>query len=271
MKYIRISLIFSILLFSLFLRAGWVITGRYIDRDGNTVLKRFFIEDNQVKVERYNLIYSCNLKTGSIILVDPVKLIYCRTSLSALTDFRMQAKMKNLNTLIRVIPEAQQQEYRQKYSLQAETELNLSRMILDSLTVKEAPDTVKLLGHRVSKYLITRKNLKKEEFFLTREVDLSAEWNFTEFLKFVYQIEPDDKTTLYQASADYLNLVSNGLVMRRFMFEDGYRSEWQVNLLEEKNIPDYEFGIPALCKEVSLAKWFTNESDSDPNSYDDYE
>jgi hypothetical protein len=60
-------------------KAGWVITGRYIDREGKTIFKRYFIQDNDVKVEQFNLIYSINLKTESIILVDPENLVFVIT------------------------------------------------------------------------------------------------------------------------------------------------------------------------------------------------
>jgi hypothetical protein len=73
------------------------------------------------------------------------------------------------------------------------------------------------------------------------------------------------------ASEKYKETVKNGLVLRRYIFEDGYRSEWQVNQTENKTIPSYEFGIPDLCKEVSLDKWISRKNDTEEKYYDDYE
>jgi len=267
---IRFTLVLIILL-PFRVSAGWVITGRYIDRDGRTILKRYFIQNNEIKVERFNLIYSCNLKTESIIIVDPENLVFVKTTLKAYTEKIKGAKLSRLNELLKIIPEDQRKEYEKLYRAQVEQAVKLPLYPDDSLSITRQVDTVKLLGHRTTKFNISQNDLTREEFFFTNEVDISDEIDLNVFLRYVYLLEPEDKTVKYRASKKYSNIVGNGLVLRRFMFEDGYRTEWQVNKIEKKNIPAYEFGSPDLCKELNLDEWIARQQVTDDKYYDDYE
>ncbi len=253
------------------LTAGWVITGRYIDREGNTTFKRYFIQDDDVKVERYNLIYSINLKTENIILVDPENLVYTKTSFKAYSAKMKDIKIKRLNELLGLIPDDQKMEYERKYRAEIEQDVFLSITPGHSLSITALPDTSKLLGYQTAKFNFSENGLKKEEFFFTTDVDISADMDMGVFLKYVYLLEPEDKTTRYMASETYLDMIKNGLVLRRYIFQDGFRSEWQVNQVEQKKLPAYEFGVPALCKEVTLDKWLVRKNNTDEQYYDDYE
>jgi len=271
MKHL-IPIAFLLLILSPFeSEAGWLINGRYIDREGNTILKRYFIQDNVIKVEQYNLLYICNLKTESIILVDPINLVFTRTSLNAYIAKMRQIKMNRLNELLAAIPDDQKKVYEQKYKDQVEQSLYLPAYNEDSLSIKKVSDTIKFMGYRNSKFSIYEKGMRKEEFLFTNEINISADLNLGTFLKYVYLLEPEDKSVKYMESGAYLETVKNGLVTRRFMYNDGYRTEWQVNKVDKQNIPAYEFGIPDLCKELSLDNWLNRTKGNDDNYYDDYE
>lgn len=275
-KTITMKLLISLTIFILIMlpfrvNAGWVITGRYIDREGNTIMKRYFIQNNEIKVEQFNLIYSINLKTESIIIVDPVNLVFVKTNLKAYATKLNDIKLSRLNGLLALIPEDQKSEYEKKYKDQANSEVFLPVYKGDSLTIKPLADTTKLLGHRTAKFILYENGRKKEEFFFTNEINMSSDLNMNTFLTYVYLLEPEDKTVRYRVSDKYIEMVKSGLVLRRFIFEDGYRTEWQVNNIEEKNIPSYEFGVPDLCKELSLDKWLSRKKEVEEKFYDDYE
>lgn len=271
MKNLVLFLLFLIVLLPFQSSAGWIITGRYINGEGNTTFKRYFIQNNLIKVERYNLIYTCNLNTGSIIIVDPENLVFTKTTLDTYIEKLKANKMSKLTELVNLIPENDRALYEIKYRKQTEKDLILADYSNDSLTISKMTDTVKLLGYQTDKYIITENGRKKEEFFITYEVNISADFDLNIFLHYVYLLEPEDKTVKYQISKSYSELVRNGLVIRRFIFEDGFRSEWQVNKIEQKNIPDYEFGNPDLCKELTLDKWFARQINNENKYYDDYE
>jgi hypothetical protein len=263
--------VFLCLLMPFQLWAGWKITGRYIDKEGNTTYKRYFIQDNIIKVERYNLIYTCNLKTQSIIIVDPVKLVFVKTNLTAYTQKMREIKLKRLNELLLLIPDNQKAEYETQYKKQIEEEIDLSAGRMDSIFITQSKDSSKLLGYNAAKYVISQEKLKKEEFFFTDKVDISSDLDFNAFLQYVYLLEPEDKTTRYLASEQNIDLVKNGLVLRRFIYNSGFRDEWQVNKIDQENIPDYEFGEPDLCKELTLDKFLNRQKSDDEKYYDDFE
>jgi hypothetical protein len=271
MKYlVRIAFV-CILLLPFQSSAGWLINGRFIDREGNTILKRYFIQDNIVKVEQYNLLYICNLKTENILIVDPINLVYTRTTLSDYISKMKQIKLNRINELLVLIPDDQKKEYENKYRTQVEKEIVLPMYNDDSLRITLLNDTLKFLGYKTAKFNISDNGRKKEEFLFTPEVDISTDLDMAAFLKYVYLLEPDDHTVKYMNSGKYLGTIKNGFVTRRFIFEDGYRTEWQANKIDKKDIPLYEFGAPDLCKELSLDKWLTRKSVPDENYYDDYE
>ena len=254
------------------LSAGWIITGKIVDREGRTIMKRYFIEGNDVKVERYNLIYSVNLTTENIILVDPVKLVFVRTNLHAYTEKMRQIKAKRLDKLLVLVPEDQKASIGKQNQLQIEQDIDLNKMIVDSLEINQLPDTTKLLEYRAVKFSVEKTGLPMEDVFFTKEVDISSELDMKALLKFMYILEPEDKTIGYMAAKPYLETFKKGLVLRRFIYEDGYRSEWQVNLIEHKAIPFYEFVTPDKCKELTLDKWVETHSEPESNNdYDDYE
>ncbi len=263
--------VFLCLLMPFQLWAGWKITGRYIDKEGNTTYKRYFIQDNVIKVERYNLIYTCNLKTQSIIIVDPVKLVFVKTNLTAYMQKMREIKLKRLNELLLLIPDNQKSEYEQRYKKQIEEEIDLSVGKTDSINITQSKDSSKLLGYSSVKYIISQQKIKKEEFFITDKVDISTDLDLKTFLQYVYLLEPEDKTTRYLASGQNIGLVKNGLVLRRFIFNSGFRDEWQVNKIDKENIPAYEFGEPDLCKELSLDKFLSRQNSDNEKYYDDFE
>jgi hypothetical protein len=271
MKCFILFTLFLIVLLPSQLNAGWIITGRYIDGEGNTIFKRYFIQNNIVKVERYNLIYTCNLKTGNIIIVDPENLVFVTTTLKEYIGKLKDNKMSRLSELLNLIPEDQRIEYERLYREQLDGEVFIPVCKDDSLSLIKTADTVKLLGYQTTKYIISEKGRKKEEFFFTDEVDISADLDLNIFLQYVYLLEPEDKTVKYRASKTYSDIVKKGFVIRRFIFEDGNRCEWQVNKIEQKNIPFYEFVNPDLCKEITLDKWLARQKNSDDKYYDDYE
>jgi hypothetical protein len=271
MKYlIRIAFLIAFVM-PFYAQAGWLINGRIIDREGNTILKRYFIQDNVVKVEMFNLIYICNLKTESIILVDPENLIYVQTTFNAFQTKMREFKSERLRALLELVPEDKKSEYEAIYRQQIEQQVILPEYGSDSLDISILSDNEKLLGHKATKYKISENGRKKEEFIFTSEIDIRDHLDMNAFLKYIYLIEPQDNTIKYMASDKYRETVKNGLVLRRFIYEDGYRSEWQVNETVNKTIPSYEFGIPDLCKEVTLDKWINRKNDSEGQYYDDYE
>ena len=271
MKFRIRTTLFLLVLLPFMSTAGWVITGRYIDRDGKTILKRYFIQDNNIKVEQYNLIYSLNLKTQDITLVDPENLVYTVTTFKEYAEKIKSVKLNRLRILLDDIPPGEREIYNKEYKTQIENEVFLPFYNSDSLSIEKVTDTLKLLGFHTSKYTVSENGNLKEELFYTNDVGFSADMDLKAFMPYVYLLEPEDQTTFYRSSKKYIDLVQKGLVIRRFIIGSDYRAEWQVNKVEQKNIPAYEFYTPSLCKKLTLDGWFARQKNAENTLYDDYE
>jgi len=251
--------------------AGWIITGRYIDTEGNTILKKYFIEGDDVKVERYNLIYSFNLKTEQIILVDPINLLYVKTDFKSYVAKLKEMRAQNLKALLSIIPESEKDSLELKYKTSIDEMFYLSQNIIEGMSIIQTSDSMRFLGYQSAKYNISINGLKKEELIISAEVNIFQNSDARKFLSFIYLLEPEDKTINYQATDLYRETFGEGTVLRRFIFDGGFRTEWQINLIEKKEIPDYEFFKPDLCKELTLDKWLSREKLEKNLQYDDYE
>lgn len=268
-KYIFLTFIL-LCFFPVYLMAGWIVTGRYVDSEGKTTMRRYFIEGNQIKFEQYNLIYSFNLETGRLILVNPDQLIYVKTTIDEYQNKLLSQSQLRLNISLAEIPSDLRPAYETAYRKQAHEKIFLTPFNNDSVQISPLNDTAKLLGINTQKYLVKVAGRKKEEFYFSNEKDCFAGIDMKKLYALQYLLFPDDLSVLYQATSPYENLTHGGLVIRRFIFFDGYKNEWQVSKFEEKEIPAYEFGVPSLCKELTLDKWLSQSVANDSN-YDDYE
>lgn len=268
-KLLTICFLFALVL-PVQLFAGWIITGRYVDAEGKTTMRRYFIEGNNLKFEQYNLIYSYNFESGRLILVDPENLLFVKTTFDEYRNKLMSKSQSRLQSALEEIPEDQRSNYETAYRNQSRAKVYLTPTASDSLLIMPMPDSAKLLGMNTFKYQVKESGRKKEEFFLTNEKTFLSDKNLLKLLNLNYLIFPDDLSVLYQSSTAYMALVQKGLVVKRTVFQDGYKTEWQVSKMEEKNIPEYEFGQPSLCKELSLDQWLARTSVAESN-YDDYE
>lgn len=265
----RIVLLLSgILLFS-DANAGWVLTGRYIDREGRTILQRMFIQDNKIKFEQFDVLYTFDLINESIILVDPVKLVYHQSTLTEYIANYQSLKRIQLEQLLNTIPEDQQSTVRQEYEKEIIQFGNL-RAFTDSLSISRVSDTLKALGLPTERYLATVNKLKVEEIWIAPGLDVQQHISWDRYFHYLSVVAPDMYLPSYCFSEGYLGLLNKGFPVRRIIIESGYRTEIQVNRREEKLIQDYEFGPPDLCRKVGFTEWINRLPELEMEN-DDYE
>lgn len=261
---------FICLLIPLYSYAGWIITGRFVNSEGKTIMRRYFLQGNQIKFEQYNQIYSYNISTGRLILVDPENLLFTKTTIDEYRNKLLSQSMLRLSAALEEIPADLKPIYETSFRNQARAKIFLTPYQGDSLVIAPMNDTSKLLGLNAYKYLVSLKGRKKEELFFTPDKNCFSEIDVLKLLELNYVLFPEDESVFYVSSQPYNDLVHGGLVLRRFIFQDGNRMEWQVSKIEEKDIPEYEFGVPSLCKELTLDKWLQKSAETE-NYYDDYE
>ena len=250
--------------------AGWILTGRWIDQDGKTIMQRFFIQDFKVKFEQYNIIYTFNLKTNSIILVDPVDLVYYKGTIESYIQGLKQMKTRQLQKLLREIPDDQKAACQKEYSVKIERIGRPIVPVTDTINIVRLNDSLKVFGKTTEKYQVSLNNRRTEETWISPSLDITRQFNWEKYLYLISVMEPGNTTLNYMVTEQYRQLLAKGFPVRRIMTAGGYRNEFQVNRMEEKKIPDYEFYTPSLCRELTFEQWIDRNKDKEIQ-YDDYE
>jgi hypothetical protein len=266
--------LFSLVVLFLFLNkpamAGWIFTGTFIDSEGRTMPRRFFIENNKVKYEMHDFAYIFDLNYKSLILINNDKLTYCETTLDAYMLYKRDMMTQQLGELLKSVPEDERNQWKEEYTRKIGQEGTILARGGDSVTISDTKTDFKMVNYNTDKYTVSVKGLRVEEVWIAPALKMDSEFNWAEYFEFMAALSLSEGDVKLMTSEPYKKLLSTGFPLRRIMYTTVGNKEWQVNLLEEKNIPDYEFYTPALCKSVNLQQWFTQPIEK-AAAYDDYE
>jgi hypothetical protein len=269
----RLCVTFScifMLAFSLHSHAGWLLTGKNIDPDGNAIPIRFFIEKNKIKIEQPEFIAQFDMKTQQIILVDPVKLTYYKGSLTEYMNGVKTFKKEALKSVTVDKPTEQPAVSSKTYIDQIERFFDIPMVAKGSVTVSKTDKVFKMLGWQTEIYKISLNGLLKEEVYIAPGMKAGEGFDWVLYFRFLKAVGLEDQSLIYMNTPEYLSLLQIGYPVRKMVFINGDQSEFQINHMEEKIIPDYEFYTPSLCKELTIAAWLKQKVITEDIN-DDYE
>lgn len=252
------------------LRAGWILTGRYIDTEGRVMPQRFFIENNKVKYEMHDFIYIFDLNVKSLILINIDKLTYSKTTLDAFLTYRKNLKTSRLDEMLASVPENERDTWRKEFMKKVNTEGTVPGNTGDSVTINDTRIDFRMVNYDTDKYAVSVNGLRVEEVWIAPALQMGNDFEWAKYFDFMAALSLREGDIRLMTSEPYKNLLSQGFPLRRIMYTPVGNNEWQVNLLEQKNIPDYEFYTPAMCKSLTLQQWFSQLVDKQ-EVYDDYE
>ena len=271
MKILRLLLTLSLLLISFFqLQAGWLLTGKNIDTEGRAIPEKIFIEQYKVKIEQPEYIAIFDMKTLRIILVDPIKLTFYQGSLSEYMDSVKAFKKEALKVATADMPSEQANTYNMTYLDQIESFFEIPKVAPGSLVINKTDVTFKMVGWQTEKYEISLNGILRERVWLAPGMKAGEGFDWKLYFRFLKAAALEDQSLIYMNTPEYLDLLNTGLPLRKMVITNGVQTEFQVNRLEEKTIPDYEFYTPSLCKELTIAGWLKQHVASE-DIYDDYE
>lgn len=270
MGKLKLLLLISLLTLTVTCSAGWVLTGRYIDQEGRTIMQRWFIQDQKVKFEQYNIIYTINFVTGEIILVDPELLIFYKANISDYIDDYKRYRNDKLNLLISRTATEKKEEIIASFNKEIDAFGEPQPVCPDSLSFQRMKDSLVVFGAPTEKYQLRINGIKTEEIWISPAVNVNLQFSWKLYKYYLSLIEPNSATPCYESADLFLALLDKGFPVRRIMIRDGYKTESQVSREERRDIPDYEFYIPDLCKQVPLKQWLERGSVA-KTEYDDYE
>jgi hypothetical protein len=268
-----LSFLFSVLLLvthSEYTYAGWLLTGKNIDSEGKAVPVRIFIEKQNIKVEQPEYIAQFDMKTQRIILVDPVKLTYYQGTLREYIDGVKTFKKEALKVASSEMTYEQANAYKKTFLDQIEHFFDIPNVTPGSVVVKKTNVVFKMVGWQTEKYEISLNGLLKEQVWIAPGMQAGEGFEWTLYFRFLKAAGLEDQSLIYMNTPEYLDLLHTGFPLRKMVFTNGNQTEFQVNRLEEKTIPDYEFYTPSLCKELTISEWLTQQV-ANEDVYDDYE
>jgi hypothetical protein len=251
-------------------QAGWILTGTYIDTEGKAMPQRFFIENNKFKYEMHDFIYIFDFNTKGLILINIDKLTYCKTTLDAYLSFKRSLMAKRLDEMLKSVPENEQNKWKEEYSKKIDLEGTIPAQNGDSVTINDTKIDFKMMNFDTDKYAVSVNGLRVEEVWIAPTLKMETDFNWANYFDFMAALSLREGDVKLMTSKPYEALLSTGYPLRRIMYTQLGTNEWQVNLIEKKNIPDYEFYTPALCKSVTLQQWFSQPVEK-VSDYDDYE
>lgn len=271
MKLLRLLLILFITAsFASDSYAGWLLTGKNIDPEGKVVPVRIYIEKHNIKVEQPEYIAQFNMKTRRIILVDPVKLTYYHGSIDEYMEGVKTFKKEALKEATTDMPVEQTNAYNKTYSDQIDRFFDIPKVAPGSVAVKKTDVVFKMVGWQTEKYEISLNGLLKEEVWIAPGMKAGEGFDWPSYFIFLKAAGLEDMSLIYMNTPEYLDLMQIGFPLRKMVIVSGARVEFQVNRLEEKIIPEYEFYTPSLCKELKIEEWLKQQIAKE-GDYDDYE
>lgn len=267
---LRFSLILMFFLAFHSVNAGWKLTCRYVDKEGSTIPYRLFIEGNKIKIERHDFIYTADLSTGSLILTDPVNLLYCETTLREYALKNNKLMTSRLRLAEEREPSSTNDTVFDKYPVNTETGNFLPEIFSDSVSWRKTNDSLMVSNYKAFRYVFSTGKMKLEEVWLAPDLKLKDEMDWDKLYEFLTVIDNQKAMVSYMLTPEYRELMKIGYPVRKLIYSGFIKNDWQVNLIEEKKIPAYEFFTPDLCKKLTIDEWIAQTTSSD-YLYDDYE
>lgn len=250
--------------------AGWKLTCRYVDKEGTTIPYRLFIEGQKIKIERHDFIYTADLSTGNLILTDPVNLLFCQTTLQEFAAKNNSLMKSRLLLTEQHDASSPADTVFNKFPINPATENYLPALFRDSVSWRKTNDTLRVSNFTAYRYVFSSGKMKLEEVWLAPGLKLKDEINWLKLYEYLTVIDNQAFMVSYMLTPEYRELMKIGFPVRKLIYNGFIKSDWQVNLIEEKKIPAYEFYTPDLCKKLTLDEWIAQMTRSDYLE-DDYE
>jgi len=245
------------------LLAGWIVKEKSKE-DGNkhTVTRKYFFQDQQLKLVEKGLVSIFNLNTHTISFMLPDQNIYWEGNTTAYNnEFKkvliesFQEKTKTLQNVEREMAEATLSYYLAVMDDSTRTDQPFLDMVLIN-TGKKA----KIAGYEALMYgLYVNKDLK-EEFWISKGVKVNNTFDMNRFNKLLHQIGNGLAGDLNdEAGRIFEQLLRKGYLMKTV--EYGYKTRFltEVTRVKEKKLKNRIFLVPEKYKKVSLKELGLNQ------------
>lgn len=257
-KYL-ISIVF--ILFSLNIKAGWIITQRNYDSDQGVetaITEKVYLQDNKMKVIQGQMITIFDINTETITLINTTKKVYWegkvenyKTEIKAAMKAAMDEQLANASS-------EQKEMIKKMYQGMMESIDNPSKFAGEEpeeyeMKIIKTDEKERIAGKLAVKYQILINETLKEEAWLSESDRANSEFDPVKFHNvFKDFIVQAGTTSFYQSDEKYIEFSKKGFPLKTINYYGGYESISEVIDLEKQNINLNEFTVPANLNKVNL-------------------
>jgi len=262
MKIINLFTLYIILFISpLISNAGWVIITTTKGSDGKEKQETLYIQNNKMKsVSEYTMIYDMN--TSELTMMDNANKKYWKGTTKDYKNGIVEMMKTRIAEEIKTLPETKRDFAERMYN-----------EALDKFISGEGNDTVKvttqvrkisekitIAGYPAQKYEVWVNNFKKVDMWISEKINISSDFDYTAFAKFMKQLTNSRSDLAYQSSPEYIALLNKGFALKSFDADNSQTRE--TVSIEKKLLSDSDFAVPGDYIQSPLSDMLKDQNKS---------
>lgn len=243
----------TFILFEANVFAGWVITTEKDEGLGSAETETTFVQDNMFKnsTDRETVIF--NFPGNEISFINTENKSYWT---GTLTDFKTtmvkEMKMK-MESALQNVPEEHKEMMKNMYQEMIDKMESGENTTKDDLEIKKTNETLDILGHTAEKYQIFSDGTLREDIWISEDINIYNEMDPEQFKEFFKEFSNIASDRSVENSYEFIELLEKGYPLKTVEYHENFTITSTVVKIEDKEIPDSEFEIPAGYNKVALA------------------
>ncbi len=237
---------------SIRLFAGWEVTYRTNDPEGTITYEVMLIEKNIVKYTSNEFEFIIDTENGLMTFILMGSNSYWTGKPDEFRAEMNSAMKKALNDMIAQVPEDQRAMYAEMLGGMSEIYSLPKPETVNSLiiSINKTNENNEIAGYAAEKYSILIENKLKESVWISKNLDLSDDYDGRKVHEILSKIMPNvDNENLYEFSDAYLDLMEKGLILKSV---DPNNETVEAIKIIERAIAKKELEIPEDYTEISI-------------------
>ncbi|MBN2614162.1 MAG: hypothetical protein JXR71_00580 [Bacteroidales bacterium] len=233
--------------------AGWVITEQSTNKYGQKTFQTTFIQGNYIRLDAPTLVSIFNLKEKKIVLLFPQDKAYWEGNPTELQQQFRNMMAKQVQLMMTHAPDTQKDTLQKIYNGLIAHPVNSDSIKSPEINVVQTGQKATMLGHPVQLYNVKMDSVLLEKIWVTLQLKPYAGLPMEETLRLTNAINPFSGNGPVPISKDYINLLKNGVVLKRISYGSGKNPNVStVTEIREAKIIETIFEIPANYQPMNI-------------------
>lgn len=234
---------------------GWVITEESIDSYGNKAIQTTFIQDNFIRHETVTSIAIIDLEKKLITIVFSQYKLYWSGTIQELKESSMEVYDRQMEQMLVGLPESARAEFDSIYSNLREQALDTNDLKPErNIKVIKTDVEEEIIGYKALKYNILIDSVLVESVWHTDEIKPYNDINIKNMIAFINQLNPGSSKGSISQTEEYLELLKSGILLKSVeQLPDGNSYELNVTNVRETDIVLDFFDPPVNYMKASFS------------------